>query len=158
MTDNVSRQKRREMMRGIRSSGTEPEKRVAAGLRSRRFRLGSNAYRHGFSFKPDFILPKFKTAVFVNGCFWHRHLGCKIAYEVKVESAKGQQDWKRKFDANIRRDKRNIKETIDLGWRALVIWECATRKREILESCLDEAAEWIHSGDTYIEYPTESSG
>ena len=144
-------------MRGIRSKGTGPEEKVRTGLHRRGFRFGRNPKRHGLTFKPDIILPIYKTAILVHGCFWHRHIGCKLAYDVKIESTIDRVKWAKKFDANIQRDKRDIAAILKLGWRALVIWECQTRKEATLDSCLDEAADWIRNGNTYIEFPRKSS-
>ena len=82
----------------------------------------------GLPGRPDIVLPKHRTVVFVHGCFWHRHEGCGLARLPKSRVA----FWKSKFDANVERDKRNLSELSSLGWRPLVIWECELKDRDAL--------------------------
>jgi len=72
--------------------------------------------------KPDIVLPRRKVAIFVHGCFWHRHPRCKYAYTPKTRVA----FWRRKFDDNVRNDRRVKQCLARLGWRVLVMWECDT--------------------------------
>lgn len=118
MADIVDKATRSRWMSGIRSRDTRPEILVRrflhrAGLR---FRLGGS----GLPGRPDLILPRWRTVVFVHGCFWHRHPGCPYAYHPKSR----QRFWERKFSENIARDRRSIRKLRKLGWRTLVIWEC----------------------------------
>jgi len=83
--------------------------------------------------RPDLAFPRFKTVVFVHGCFWHRHTGCK-----KATSPKSRVDyWEKKFHANIARDARNAADLKRLGWRVLTVWECETKNPELLRKKLD---------------------
>jgi len=84
--------------------------------------------------KPDIVLPKYKTVIFVNGCFWHRHKGCKYAYTPKTRT----EFWQKKLKKNIEVDKKNYKKLKKLGWKLIIIWECELKnKREyILENLI----------------------
>lgn len=88
-----------------------------------RFRL----HRKDLPGKPDIVLPKHRTAVFVHGCYWHRHPGCKYAYTPKSRI----EFWSAKFVENLERDRRNREELEQLGWKVVVIWECETRQPEL---------------------------
>ena len=120
--DRFSRAKRSEVMSRIRSKGTKPEIFVRHLLFERGFRYRLN--RSDLPGKPDIVLPKWKTVVFVNGCFWHAHADCKKATvpETNVEF------WTRKLETNKERDRREYDELISLGWRVLVVWQCACLK------------------------------
>jgi DNA mismatch endonuclease (patch repair protein) len=72
---------------------------------------------------PDIVLKKYKTVIFVHGCFWHRHQGCRYAY-----SPKSRVDfWQRKFKDNVDRDKANIDKLISVGWEVVIVWECESK-------------------------------
>lgn len=132
MTDIVDKRRRSENMSKIKGRDTAPElavRRIAHRL-GFRFRL----YRKGLPGRPDLIFPKYKLAVFVHGCFWHRHGGCQYAYIPKSRTV----FWTEKFAQNVARDTRNAKALRNLGWRILVIWECETRNRERIEQLLVE--------------------
>ncbi|HUD51882.1 DNA mismatch endonuclease Vsr [Parvibaculum sp.] len=118
MVDHVDRRKRSEMMRAVKSKHTSTEMivRSAAHRLGLRFRL----HRADLPGKPDLVFPKWKTVIFVNGCFWHRHRGCKKATMPKSNVA----FWRRKFERNVMRDKIKIKELHLLGWRVATIWQC----------------------------------
>jgi len=126
-------------MSGIRSSNTKPEIIVRKALHKSgyRFRLDSNIEK----IKPDVVLRKYKVAIFVHGCYWHQHEGCKLAYSDRNYSEK----WKKKFSDNVNRDK-NVTETLFLeGWRVAVIWECATREVRVFELLIKQLDDWIKS-------------
>jgi DNA mismatch endonuclease (patch repair protein) len=109
------------MMAGIKGANTRPERLVRSFLHRHglRFRL----HGKGLPGRPDLVLPKYKAAVFVHGCFWHRHPGCKYAYNPKSNSA----FWQKKFSENVRRDERKEEELRRAGWRVFTMWECETR-------------------------------
>ena len=96
-----------------------------------RFRL----HRRDLPGSPDIVLPKFRTVVFVHGCFWHRHAGCRFAYVPKSRVA----FWKDKFAANISRDRKNEAALEAEGWRVLVVWECELRNPSELQDRLRKA-------------------
>lgn len=118
MVDHVSTAKRSEIMRSVRSKNTRPEMvvRRAAHSLGLRFRL----FRKDLPGCPDLVFPRWKTVIFVHGCFWHRHDGCSKATVPKTNAG----FWLSKFDANVHRDLENEKKLQKLGWRVFVIWQC----------------------------------
>lgn len=119
MTDIVDSKTRSRMMAGIRGKNTRPELLVRKFLHSKgfRYRLHDNKLLGS----PDIVLRKYHLAIFVHGCFWHRHKGCKFA----TTPSQNRKKWLLKFRQNTERDKRQINQLIDTGWRVLVVWECA---------------------------------
>jgi len=109
------------MMSGIRSRNTKPELVVRSWLHRNgyRFRL----HRKDVPGGPDIVLPKHRIAVFVHGCFWHRHEGCKLSYTPKSNTER----WETKFRDNVQRDRRAVAALADGGWDVVVIWECEVR-------------------------------
>lgn len=114
-------------MQAVPRAGTRPEKIVRRLLHSLglRFRL----HRADLPGTPDIVLPRFRTAIFVHGCFWHRHSDCARATSPKTRVI----FWKKKFAANIERDMRKQYELQQQGWTVLIIWECETRTPIALE-------------------------
>ncbi len=130
MTDIVNAAKRSEIMSRIKGRNTKPElivRRIAHGL-GFRFRL----HRGDLPGSPDMVFPRYRTVVFVHGCFWHRHDGCQYAYRPKSRI----QFWTKKFEENVARDARNEIALRDLGWRVLVIWECETKSQAAVRAQL----------------------
>jgi DNA mismatch endonuclease (patch repair protein) len=121
--DTFSRKKRSEIMSKVRSSNTAPELLVRRLLHRDGFRF--RLYGNDLPGNPDIILPKYRTVILVHGCFWHRHKNCAEASmpQSNVEY------WEKKFDRNVRRDRRIKRELSNLGWRVITIWECQTKKR-----------------------------
>lgn len=128
--DRISEQRRSWNMSRIKSKNTLPEKVVRSIIHSLgyRFRL----YFPKLPGKPDITLPRLKTVVFVHGCYWHRHPGCKLAYTPKTH----QEFWDKKFSSNVKRDKHIEKEIKNLGWMILTVWECELADKENLKSRL----------------------
>lgn len=146
MIDVVDKETRSRMMAGIRSTNTKPEifTRKTLHRLGYRFRLGSKIGK----IKPDIVLRCHNVAVFVHGCFWHQHEGCKHAYSDRKRS----DFWKKKFSDNRTRDERVAKELLSEGWRVAVIWECATRKPKVFEKEIGKIDRWIKSGKSqYFE-------
>lgn len=135
MADIVSPARRSVMMGGIRAKGTKPELTVrgAAHRLGYRFRL----HVRGLPGSPDLVFPRRKLALFVHGCFWHRHKRCRYSYNPKSNV----EFWKGKFKTNVARDRRVRGELEAMGWRVAIIWECETldsdRLRDELKELLD---------------------
>jgi len=135
MVDHLTPEKRSWNMSRIKSGNTKPEMIVRSVLHRMGYRF--ILHRKDLPGKPDIVLPKYKTVIFVHGCYWHRHEGCKYAYNPKSRI----DFWQKKFKSNVERDKKNRMELEKLGWNVKVIWECETKEIEVLQrtiaSCLD---------------------
>lgn len=124
MTDIVDRPTRSRMMSGIRGKNTKPEMLVRRFLHRKglRYRL----HDPKLAGRPDIVLPRHRTIIMVQGCFWHRHSGCQYAYVPKTR----QEFWLTKFEGNVQRDRRSLSQLQSQGWRCLTIWECELRSTE----------------------------
>lgn len=120
-SDFISPERARNMS-AIRGKDTAPELAVRRMLHGMglRFRL----HRKDLPGSPDIVLPKHLIVVFVHGCFWHRHEGCRFTTTPKTR----REFWQAKFDGNVARDSRNQADLVQLGWRVLVVWECELRE------------------------------
>ncbi|MEP9380316.1 very short patch repair endonuclease [Aquabacter sp. CN5-332] len=128
--DRISQERRSQNMSRIRGRNTKPEllvRKAAHGL-GYRFRL----HHKSLPGSPDLVFPKRKIALFVHGCFWHRHDNCKYCYQPKSNV----EFWVRKFQTNVTRDERVRKELEALGWRTAVIWQCQTGEPDSLAGTL----------------------
>lgn len=122
-------------MSRIKGKKTKPEEVVAKYLFANGFRYRRNV--KGLPGTPDIVLKKYRTVIFVNGCFWHCHEGCKwfVLPETNAEF------WKKKFDCNRERDKQNYKKLQDDGWNVIIVWECEIRhsdRKMRLETLVEE--------------------
>lgn len=129
------------MMSGIRGKDTKPEMTVrrimfAAGLR---YRL----HRKDLPGSPDIVLSRKRVAIFVNGCFWHQHSGCRFA---KLPSS-NQKFWFGKLQRNVERDRESISALVDAGWRVLTVWECAVRDSTSLQTLSTRILTWLDATD-----------
>lgn len=120
--DKHSKETRSYNMSRIKSSGTKPEELVRKYLFSRGLRYRKNV--KDLPGRPDIVLPKYKTVVFVNGCFWHGHSGCK--YFVMPKS--NIEFWQEKISKTVMRDNETYEKLTELGWNVLLIWECQLKK------------------------------
>ena len=118
MADRISPEHRSWNMSRIKGKDTKIEVMVRQYLFHYGFRFRKNDKR--YPGKPDVILPKYKTAIFVHGCFWHRHEGCKLATIPKTRT----EFWMEKFAKNVANDKKHYEQLRDMGWNVIVIWEC----------------------------------
>ena len=132
MTDTLSKNKRSWNMSRIRGKNSNPELIVRSYLHGKGFRFKVNV--KNLPGKPDIVLKKYNTLIFVDGCFWHRHNGCKYAYTPKSR----KEFWRTKFRNNVKRDKLVNEELGKSEWNVHRIWEC-----EINENNLDSLAKII---------------
>lgn len=116
--DIVTREQRSRMMSGIKGKNTKPELLLRSALHKLGFRF--RIQRKDLPGKPDIVLPKYKTIIFVHGCFWHQHPGCKFAYMPKSNV----EFWKDKFKRNMIRDQTVQSLLKEMGWNIIIIWEC----------------------------------
>jgi DNA mismatch endonuclease (patch repair protein) len=132
MADILTKEKRSWNMSRIGRKDTKPEIAVRKQLHSLGFRF--RLHNTDLSGKPDIVLKKYKTAVFVHGCFWHRHKNCKYAYNPKSRTS----FWQKKFEVNIKRDQQVRGQLTSLGWKQMVIWECETKNKDLLTEIIED--------------------
>ncbi len=145
--DIWDKKKRSEVMSKIRSKNTKPE----MTLRKALFAKG---YRYRINFKalpgrPDIVFPKYKTAIFVHGCFWHGHEGCRYHYTPKTNT----DFWIEKIATNRNRDKQNNLQILSMGWKVLTIWECEIRQKDKIELLVDKVIQTMHDNIPYESEP-----
>lgn len=126
MADVFSKEKRSWIMSRVKSKDTQPELLVRKFLHRQGFRF--RLYRKDLPGKPDIILPKYRTAIFVHGCFWHGHKGCSKANLPKTKT----EWWKNKIDTNASNDIKNRKRLKKSGWRIIIIWQCDLKAKKIV--------------------------
>lgn len=151
MTDIVDREKRSQMMSNIRSKNTRPEMKLRRALHARGFRY--RLHDQTLPGSPDIVLPKYKVAIFVHGCFWHRHQGCPKAYNPKSNI----DQWSTKFRSNVARDFRDTMLLRAAGWRVITVWECSLTDRQ-----MPKVADWVSASITssvsgQLEWPVPPS-
>lgn len=122
MADVLTREQRKNNMSRICGKNTKPEEMVRKYLFSRGLRYRKNDKK--LPGKPDIVLPKYRTIVFVHGCFWHMHEGCRYF----VLPSTNTEFWKNKLEGNRERDRKVQNELKDAGWRVLIVWECELKK------------------------------
>lgn len=136
MVDFLSPLERSERMSRIRSSNTSPELALRRAMHALGFRF--RLHCKDLPGRPDIVLPRYRTAIFVHGCFWHRHDGCKVASTPKSNT----EFWIKKFDRNVARDVRSKEMLEAQGWRVIVVWECELASaRKAKEAALRVASE-----------------
>ncbi len=145
MTDIVDSQTRSRMMSGIRGKNTKPELALRRSLHALGFRYRLHA--KGIPGKPDIVLPKYRAVIFVHGCFWHRHAGCRYA----TVPATRPEFWAAKFEANVARDAAVQSALRETGWRVATVWECALRTETSIAQTRDMVAAWLHGAGAVLE-------
>lgn len=123
MADVLSKEQRQKCMSHIKSKNTKPEVLVRRFLFAHGFRF--RLHRKDLPGKPDIVLPKYKTVIFINGCFWHGHSGCKYATIPETN----HEFWLSKISGNIERDKSTYAKLDALGWRVVEIWQCQLKPK-----------------------------
>ena len=136
--DIISKERRSWNMSRIKGKDTRPEIAVRSLIHKMgyRFRL----HRKDLPGKPDIVLPKYNTVIFVHGCFWHRHKGCKYAYTPKSRV----KFWKNKFAGTVKRDKQHLKQLKENGWEVFIVWECETKDMDKLKRILNKISQEIN--------------
>lgn len=123
MADVLSKEQRKRCMSHVKSKDTKPEVMVRQFLFAQGFRY--KLYRKDLPGKPDIVLPKYKTVIFINGCFWHGHSDCKYATIPEAN----HDFWLAKISGNIERDKSNYAKLHELGWNIIEIWQCELKPK-----------------------------
>lgn len=123
MTDTHSKEVRSRNMSHIRSKDTKPEVAVRKYLFSKGFRYRKNVKT--LPGCPDIVLPKYKTVIFVNGCFWHKHDCSRFVWPSSNEDY-----WREKITRNVTRDRENYEQLKNIGWNIYVVWECQLKKKD----------------------------
>jgi len=130
MVDTLSRERRSWNMSRIRNKNTRPELLVRSLLHCSGFRF--RLHKKSLPGKPDIVLEKHRTVIFVHGCFWHRHKGCPDATTPKTRTT----FWEKKFKDNTGRDKSVVKDLCNAGWKVIIVWECETKRPDELRERL----------------------
>ena len=143
--DVHSPEKRSFNMSRIKGKDTRPELVIRKWLWANGYRY--RLFRRDLAGRPDITLARYKAAIFVHGCFWHRH-GCRLTATPKTRAS----FWHAKFEQNVERDKRNIEELLKDGWRVMIIWECSIRnKASSLESVGEQILNFLTSDTRFAE-------
>ena len=144
MVDVVDKATRSRMMAGIRAKNTKPE----VALRSALHRLGFRFRIHDRKLpgRPDIVFPRYRAAVQVHGCFWHRHEGCRFT----TNPSSNAEFWQAKFQANATRDRAAELKLQENGWRIGVVWECAIRERGAADIAA-QLASWLRTEGKRLE-------
>lgn len=148
MTDVHSKAVRSKNMAAIKGTNTRPEMLVRRALHKEGFRYRLHVAT--LPGKPDLVFPRYKAVVFVQGCFWHQHQ-CTMFHWPKTRT----EWWKQKISANRAHDEAVQDKLRELGWRVLLVWECALKgKNKVpLPQLTDEIARWLHQGSSFAELP-----
>ena len=133
MTDTLTIAERSRLMAKIRGKNTGPERAVRSLLHRAGYRF--RIHVRGLPGTPDVVLPKYRTVVFVHGCFWHRHRGCKIATMPHSHVA----FWTEKFRRNVANDTRHRRKLRRLGWRVVVVWSCQLKHPDRILAKIEQA-------------------
>ena len=139
------------MMSNIRRKDTSPERIVRSFLHGEGFRF--RLHVRGLRGNPDLVLRKHNAVIFVHGCFWHRHAGCRLAYNPKSRI----DFWNEKFRQNVERDELVQSELRQAGWRIATVWECGLRSADGRSRNLKLLADWIRSDVKSIEIPSNQA-
>ena len=145
--DIVSSETRSRMMAGIGRKDTKPEMLVRKMIYHAGYRY--RLHRKDLPGAPDLVMSGKRIGVFVHGCFWHQHAGCKYA---KLPSTNAE-FWGKKLMGNVSRDINTVSALLDSGWRVLIVWECATRNQELMTRMPEILVSWIEGADRFGEIP-----
>jgi DNA mismatch endonuclease (patch repair protein) len=135
--DIWDKKKRSKVMSKIRSKNTKPEMAVRKALFAKGYRYRINYKK--LPGKPDIAFPKYKTAIFVHGCFWHGHKDCKDSHIPKTNT----DFWTKKINRNKERDRNNTIQILSMGWKVLTIWDCEIQQKGNIESLIQKIADLL---------------
>lgn len=150
MADIVSPEVRSRMMARIKGRDTRAEVLLRKALHARGLRFRLNV--RSLPGSPDIVLPRYRAAILVHGCYWHRHKGCPKT----TTPSTNVEFWQKKFQANVERDRRILRELLEAGWRVAVVWECIVRNPVSNDLC-DELEAFIRGNSSFIELPSVDS-
>ena len=150
MTDTLSSEQRSRLMAKVRGKDTAIEEKVRSYLHKRGYRFRKHVT--GLPGSPDIVLLKYRAAIFVHGCFWHGHSGCRKS---RLPTTR-RTFWEEKRKANLERDNRRIIELIGSGWRVAVVWQCVLEKSVTISSTMSRLEYWINSESDHCEIPNET--
>ncbi len=145
MADIVDPETRSRMMAGITGKDTKPELKLRKALHALGYRYRLHQRIEGA--RPDIVLPRFRAVIFVHGSFWHRHAGCRYA----TTPSSRPEFWQTKFEQTVERDARQKATLTAAGWRVAVVWECALRTHDGLNTSLLKLTNWMSGQDDFIE-------
>lgn len=134
--DSLTPEKRSWNMSQIKCKDTSIEKKVRQYLFSKGFRYRKNDQR--YPGRPDVVLPKYHTMIFINGCFWHQHVGCFQARLPKTNI----EYWRKKLEVNVKNDSLHYEQLTAMGWSVIVLWECELKKN--FDNTMDAVVESLH--------------
>lgn len=137
------------MMAGIGGRNTRPELRLRKALHALGFRY--RLHVRDLPGRPDLLFPRYEAVVFVHGCFWHRHAGCRLTTTPATNAA----FWQEKFASNLARDTRNVAALRHLGWRVALVWECALRDTSI-DGLVSDVTAWLRGEIGTAEFPLKA--
>ena len=148
MTDFMTSKQRSQTMSKVRGSNSKPEKLIRSHLHKQGFRFRMNSPT--LPGKPDIVLKKHNAVIFVHGCFWHNHKGCKKS---KLPDTR-KEFWESKIAGTVMRDIKNISVLTEQGWRIAIVWECGTKKIEDLKNIINKLSQWLVERKSHlIELP-----
>ena len=150
MTDAMSPGQRSQLMANVHGKDTGIEKAVRSHLHEKGYRFRKNVASLPGS--PDIVLPKYRAAIFVHGCFWHGHSGCRRSCLPTTR----HDFWKKKRKANLERDGRAISELTHSGWRVAVLWQCVLEKPSVLSDTMRQLEHWLTSEEASCSIPPEA--
>lgn len=151
MSDTMTPEQRSRCMAAVHSKDTKPEVLVRKFLFAKGFRF--RVCDKKLPGKPDIVLPKYKTVIFIDGCFWHGHEGCKLSHlpHTRVDF------WRNKINTNKLRDRRNDTDLTNAGWRVIRLWECEIRQKATQAATLDALYHHIIGQAAPVPYIQDSS-
>ncbi len=147
MTDILSPEQRSRVMSKIHDKNTKIERMVRSQLHRKGFRF--RLHLKLLPGQPDIVLPKYRAVIFVHGCFWHGHHGCKAS---SLPSTRAE-FWRKKIAETRKRDKDKNRELEGLGWRIAIIWQCSLKNKISFANTIDNLADWIPSERKWFEAP-----